>query len=91
MEKIKAQAARGGGCGETDTERKRGRGEESNLCFGGPLNHSYRGGPSGLPLANHLAWSGSGLTKGSALRMVFSTGVSGKLTGCAMVWCPSFL
>ena len=74
-----------------DREREKAREKESNVCFGGPLNHLYGGSPSGLPLANHLALSGSGLTQGPALRMDFSTRVSGKLTGSTVFWCPFFL
>ena len=73
----------GGGEREREIQNKRGR-EERNTCFGSHLNHSYGGSPSRLPLANHLASSGSGLTQGLALRMDFSTRVSGKLTGSAV-------
>lgn len=93
-----AGTASGGGVGgergrKTDIERKskRGSGEESNMCFGSPLNDLSGGSPSRLPLANHLASCGSGLTPGSALTMDLSPGVSGKLTGYTMVRCPSFL
>ena len=88
----------GAGCGEREKETERE--EERNKCFGGCLNHSYRNSPSGLPLVNHLASSGLeltfGLTQGPPLcskhlltRMDSTTGVSGELTGCAVVWCPS--
>ena len=61
------------------------------MCFGGCLNHLYGGGPSGVPLANHLASSGCGLTWGPALDLDSSTRVPRKLTGCTMAWWSSFL
>ena len=83
---------RGDRCGETQSgsggierERQRQRekaGEkERNMCFVPLWGKSFEG----LPLANHLASSGVGLTWGHALRMDSSTKVSGKLTGCTMV------
>ena len=78
-----------GGEGERQTRK-------SNACFGGGLRHLCGLSPSGLPLANHLASSGFGRTQGPPLsahllgRMDSSARVSGKLTGCAMVWRPSF-
>ena len=49
---------------QTDRKSKRGR---EQLCFGGHLNQLCGGSPSGLPLANHLALSGFGVTQGPAL------------------------
>ena len=71
--------------------RDRAREEESNTCYGGALNHLNEGSLSWLPLANHLASSGFGLTLHPALTMDSSTRVSEKTTGSTMVWCPSFL
>ena len=62
---------------ETETERERKReGHGPRGAFKSP----GVGGPSRLPLANHLASPGFGLGQGSALRMDFGTRVSGKLT-----------
>ena len=63
----------------TEKERKRGIGQH---VLRRSLNHCFGDRPSGLPLANHLALSGCGPTQGAALRKHFSTGVSGKTTGC---------
>ena len=49
------------GEGERKTETNREKEEESDTCFGDPLNHLL---VSGLPLANHLALSGFGLDSG---------------------------
>ena len=96
MEKIQAQAGWVGGGWkrrekDRDRQRKRAREEESNMFFGGGLNHLYGGNPSGLPLANHLAFSAFDLTQSPARGMDFSIVVSGKLTESAVVWCPFFL
>ena len=56
----------------TEIERERTRKEESNTCFGGGLNHLYGGSPSRLPLPNHLASSGFGLTQGLCAGASFS-------------------
>ena len=60
----KTQAALGG-----SGRDRREKGDTT--CFRGGLNLLYRGGPSGLPLANHFALSGLesifGLTQGPPL------------------------
>ena len=75
---------------EKDREKEQERKRELHT-FGDGLNHLDGGSPSRFPMANHLALSGLGLTQGPGLRMDFSTRVSGKLTGCTIIWCPSFL
>ena len=91
-EKAQAQAGLEAGLGR---ERERAREEASNIYFGGPLNCLCEDGPSGLPLANHLASSGFGLIRAlpcvhvhPSARMVSSIRVSGKVTGCTMVCYP---
>ena len=66
---------------ERQTQREKAGEKERNMCFVPLWGKSFEG----LPLANHLASSGVGLTWGHALRMDSSTKVSGKLTGCTMV------
>ena len=72
-----------GGQGERQTQREKAREEESNMCFGGSLNHSYGGSPSRLPLANHLASSGFGLTHSPDHGKDFNTRVTEKLSGAS--------
>ena len=43
-------------------QREKAKKEESNMCFGGPLNHSYGGGPSRLPLADQMYYGLLSLT-----------------------------
>ena len=92
MEKAQASSSGGGeGKGrEREKDRQTERTREQHM-LGGSLNHVYGGSLFGLPLASRLASSGLGLTQGPSLRMESSTRGSGKLTGSAMVWCPSFL
>ena len=100
MKKAQAGSRVGGGVGGR-AERLTKRGREScglwmsfkSLVWG----HSFS-----LPLANHLALSGfeptSGPTHSSPCvhvhllaKMDATARVSGKVTGCTMVWSPSLL
>ena len=89
--------AEGGVQRESDRAR-----EESNTCFGGGLNHSHEGSPSGFlwpiilfRLALSPLWPDSGPSL--VCRYIFlaktdsTARVSGELTGCTVVCCLSLL